>query len=61
MGEWKLVSKENPPKNRVIKTKIDDYDGVRNEAELKWDGKLWWTPDSKMYVYYIPTHWWCWV
>lgn len=54
---WKSIKEETPPKNKVLKTKIDDRDGVRNEQELKWDGKLWWTPDGKMYVYYEPTHW----
>ena len=58
---WKLITEENPPKGRVLKTKIDDANGVRNEQELKWDGKLWWMPDGSMYVYYTPTHWWCWV
>ena len=58
---WKLITEENPPKGRVIKTKIDDANGVRNEQELKWDGRLWWIPDGSMYVYYTPTHWWCWV
>lgn len=58
---WKLITEENPPKGRVIKTKIDDANGVRSEQELKWDGKLWWIPDGSMYVYYTPTHWWCWV
>ena len=48
---WKLITEENPPKGRVIKTKIDDANGVRNEQELKWDGRLWWIPDGSMYVY----------
>jgi hypothetical protein len=58
---WKLITEENPPQGRVIKTKIDDTNGVRNEQELKWDGKIWWLPDGSMYVDYTPTHWWCWV
>lgn len=58
---WKLITKESPPKNMVVKTKIDDANGVRNEQELKWDGKFWWLPDGSMYVYYTPTHWRCWV
>lgn len=58
---WKLISEETPPKGRVIRTKIDDGNGSRNDQELKWDGKLWWVPDGKMYVYYTPTHWWCWL
>lgn len=61
MAEWKLVSEEHPPINKILKTKIEDKDGVRNEQELKFDGKLWWFPDGSMYVYYTPTHWWCWL
>ncbi len=61
MSMWKLISEEHPPINKVLKTKIDDGNGVRNEQELKFDGKLWWVPDGKMYVYYTPTHWWCWI
>jgi len=45
------------PLNTVINTKIDDGISIRNEQELKFDGKLWWTPDGSMYVYYTPTHW----
>lgn len=55
---WKLIKDEPPPKNKTLKTKIDDADGVRNEQELFFDGKLWWFPDKSMYVYYTPTHWW---
>lgn len=54
---WKEISKETPPKDKVIMTKIDDEHGSRNEQELMWDGKLWWYPDKSMYVYYQPTHW----
>jgi len=55
---WKKITEENPPEKKVLKTKIDDENGVRNEQELINDGNLWWTPDHKMYVYYTPTHWW---
>lgn len=55
---WKSIKEENPPKGRIIKTRIDDAHGIRNEQELKWDGKLWWLPNGSMYVYYTPTHWW---
>ena len=54
---WKSISEVTPPMNQVIKTKIDDANGARNEQELKWDGKLWWLPDGSTYVYYTPTHW----
>lgn len=56
---WKLVSEEHPPINRIIKTKIYDQNGCRNEEYLKFDGKFWWLPDGSMYVYYSPTHWFC--
>lgn len=59
MGKWKLISEEQPPSGKVLKTKVDDGNSVRNEQELVLDGKLWWFPDKSMYVYYTPTHWWC--
>jgi hypothetical protein len=58
---WKKVAEENPLRNRVILTKVEDEKGTRNEQELKYDGKLWWLPDGSMYVYYTPTHWKSWV
>ena len=54
---WKLIKEVTPPKGIILKTKIDDADGLRNEQLLKWDGKLWWHPDGQTYVYYTPTHW----
>jgi hypothetical protein len=54
---WIRVSHQSPPINQVVNTKVDDEGGVRNEQELKFDGRLWWHPDGKMYVYYTPTHW----
>jgi hypothetical protein len=59
MGTWKKITEEQPPKGRVLKTKIDDENGTRNEQYLILEGNLWWTTDMKMYVYYRPTHWWC--
>lgn len=62
MKTWKRISEQNPPKNRVIWTKIIDKNGTeRMEQELVWDGILWWIPNKKMYVYYTPTHWLCWI
>lgn len=55
---WKKITDEQPPKGVVIKTKIDDENGLRNEQELVFDNNLWWFPDRSMYVYYTPTHWW---
>lgn len=59
MGNWKKVSEEEPPQKKVLKTKIVDEKGERNEQELIKSGNLWWLPDMSMYVYYTPTHWWC--
>ena len=55
MTEWQPI--ETAPENTVIRTKIDDGNGVRNVQTLKRMGNLWWTPDGSMYVYYCPTHW----
>lgn len=55
---WKKIKDEPPPQNKILKTKIDDENGVRNEQELKYVHPIWFTPDGKMYVYYTPTHWW---
>lgn len=52
---WRTVS--SAPENVIVKTKIDDADGLRNEQSLKRRGNLWWHPDGSMYVYYTPTHW----
>jgi len=57
MSIWKIISQQPPPKKMVVRTKLDDGNGIRNEQELVWDGKLWWLPDMRMYVYYTPTHW----
>jgi len=57
MKKWIKVSDMLPPENRVVKTKIDDEKGIRNEQELKRVGKLWFVADGSMYVYYTPTHW----
>lgn len=57
---WKKITDEHPPTGKVIKTKIDDGQFVRNEADLVFDHNLWWVPDQSMYVYYTPTHWWDW-
>lgn len=54
---WIKVADRLPIQNEVVKTKIDDNNGVRNEQSLKLQGRLWWHSDGKMYVYYTPTHW----
>lgn len=55
--EWISCSLIVPAEGRVVRTKIDDKDGVRNEQSLKRQGNLWFFPDGLMYVYYTPTHW----
>jgi len=54
---WQKTNILLPPEGVIVNTKIDDVNGVRNEQKLKRQGNLWFTPDGKMYVYYIPTHW----
>jgi hypothetical protein len=52
---WRPIA--SAPENVVVRTKIDDGQGVRNDQTLKRQGNLWWFPDGSMYVYYRPTHW----
>lgn len=56
---WIRCTDRLPPVGVVVNTKIDDANGVRNEGSLKLHegGRLWFTPDGVMYVYYTPTHW----
>ena len=53
--EWQTI--ETAPENLVIRTKIHDENGARNDQKLKRQGTLWWTPNGSIYVYYRPTHW----
>lgn len=53
---WINVKNNSPKDNVVVKTKIDDIGGIRNEQKLKKVGNLWFVPDGSMYVYYTPTH-----
>ncbi len=43
---WKEIKYHQPPKGvMMVNTKIQNDvtgDYSRNEARLKWDGKLWW-------------------
>lgn len=52
---WNRI--ETAPLNKAVWTKIEDYQGTSNLCKLLFDGKLWWTPEKDMYVYYQPTHW----
>lgn len=55
--EWINVKDRLPEDFILVKTKIDDGKGIRNEQFLKKCGNLWFIPDGNMYVYYTPTHW----
>jgi hypothetical protein len=55
MTHWALI--EDAPEDVVVRTCIMDKDGFRNDQRLKRRGRLWFTPDDAMYVYYTPTHW----
>lgn len=54
---WIRTADRLPEDGEVVRTKIDDEHGVRNEGLLKRSGRLWFTSDGVMYVYYTPTHW----
>lgn len=54
---WIKCSDSLPADGDVVRTKIDDANGCRNESLLKRQGRLWFFPDGSMYVYYTPTHW----
>jgi hypothetical protein len=55
MFGWQPIG--TAPELLEIVTKIDDAAGPRNEQTLVRRGRLWWSPDGAMYVYYTPTHW----
>lgn len=50
---WNTI--ESAPSGRLVMTKIDDSEGVRNEQPMNRSGNLWFA--GEMYVYYRPTHW----
>lgn len=54
---YKEVERTLPPEGVVVKTKIDDAKGIRNEQFLARKGNLWFFPGGDMHVYYTPTHW----
>lgn len=53
--DWQPI--DTAPAGIIVDTKIDDFSGPRSEGPLKRDGRMWFTPDGRMYVYYTPTHW----
>lgn len=48
---------DSAPEDKVVETKVDDANGVRNVTRLIRSGNLWFYPNMSMYVYYRPTHW----
>lgn len=52
---WIEISKQLPPQDMVVETKVANPD--RNQQDLKLRGNLWWLKDGSTYVYYTPTHW----
>ncbi len=54
---WKKFKDELPREGVRIETKIEDENGISNEAVLIRKGSLLFHPDMSMYVYYTPTHW----
>lgn len=52
--DWKCISEA--PEGVVLETRISDEHGERNIATLIKRGRLWYTMDESMYVYYTPTH-----
>lgn len=57
VGDWLATSDLLPKEGIIVDTKIDDELGMRNEQQLKRQGRLWFFPDGIMYCYYTPTHW----
>lgn len=55
VGDWQAIN--TAPEGEVVRTKIDDSGGIRNDQFLVRHGRLWFFPDMTMYVYYEPTHW----
>ena len=53
---WYSIAENPPTPNKYYNTRIDNRGGIRNEALLYFDGKMWWTKDRKTYIYYTPTH-----
>ena len=54
---WINCKDKLPNDFTIVKTKIDDEHGIRNEQYLKKCGNLWFIPNGSIYVYYSPTHW----
>jgi hypothetical protein len=55
--QWIVCSVELPPDGAVVRTRISDVYGIKNEQRLVRKGIMWMLPDHATYVYYTPTHW----
>lgn len=53
--EW--LPAATAPDRVTVLTKVDDSEGMRMVQKLQRHGRLWFTPNLEMYVYYTPTHW----
>lgn len=51
---WRNTRKDPPPANTVVEVLHSDNQTV---SKLFWDGKMFWTPDKAMYVYFFPEKW----
>lgn len=54
---WIACNCNLPEENIVVNTKIDDWQGERNQQMLVRKGNLWFLQDQNVYIYYNPTHW----
>ena len=53
---WIPLSKEYPPENIFVETRINDRIGIRNTQVLKRQGNLFFNNDG-IYMYYMPNEW----
>lgn len=51
---WNETSRWMPPIGTVVEVLHGDKKTI---SKLKYDGRMWWTPDGAMYVYWNPTLW----
>lgn len=57
MAGWIMCLDMLPENHIVVKTKIHDHKGKRNEQRLFRFKALWLDPKDSTYVYWTPTHW----
>lgn len=53
MDRWIRTADVMPPDGEVVNA----MDSGGHVQKLKRNGRLWWFPDSSMYVYFTPTCW----